>query len=92
VTSDCTRIGRTWPLAKKALTAALPLYLVARSAGVSPSCGAGTQRAGGARVDSGERDGEVRTTMVQQTCRAIAPPLMALAIWVIVAVSGPGAL
>jgi hypothetical protein len=43
---------------------------------------------GGARVVSGERDGEVHTTMAQQTgARAsIAPPMMAQAIWVIVAV------
>ncbi len=49
---------------------------------------------GGARVVSGERDGEVRTTMAQQTGTraAVAPPMMALAIWVLVAVSGPGAL
>ena len=49
---------------------------------------------GGARVVSGERDGEVRTTMAQQTGAraAVAPPMMALAIWVLVAVSGPGAL
>ncbi len=51
---------------------------------------------GGARVVSGERDGEVRTTMAQQTRAraraAVAPPMMALAIWVLVAVSGPGAL
>jgi hypothetical protein len=48
---------------------------------------------GGARVVSGERDGKVRTTMAQQTGAraAVAPPMMALAIWVIVAVSGPGA-
>ncbi len=48
---------------------------------------------GGARVVSGERDGEVRTTMAQQNGRAraaVAPPMMALAIWVLVAVSGPG--
>jgi hypothetical protein len=48
------------------------------------------------RVVSGERDGEVRTTMAKQTGAraraAVAPPMMALAIWVIVAVSGPGAL
>ena len=44
VPSECTRIGRTWPLAKKALTSALSLYLAARSAGVSPFCGAGTRR------------------------------------------------
>ena len=51
---------------------------------------------GGARVVSGERDGEVRTTMAQQTGAraraAVAPPMMALAIWVLVAVSGPIAL
>ena len=50
---------------------------------------------GGARVVSGERDGEVRTTMAQQTGApraAVAPPMMALAIWVLVAVSGPSAL
>jgi hypothetical protein len=49
---------------------------------------------GGARVVSGERDGEVRTTMAQQTGAraAVAPPMMALAIWVLVSVSGPGAL
>ena len=49
---------------------------------------------GGARVVSGESDGEVRTTMAQQTRAraAVAPPMMALAIWVLVAVSGPGAL
>jgi hypothetical protein len=49
---------------------------------------------GGARVVSGERDGEVRTTTAQQTGAraAVAPPMMALAIWVLVAVSGPGAL
>ena len=49
---------------------------------------------GGARVVSGERDGEVRTTMAQQTGAraAVAPSMMALAIWVIVAVLGPGAL
>jgi hypothetical protein len=48
---------------------------------------------GGARVVSGERDGKVSTTMAQQTGAraAVAPPMMALAIWVIVAVSGPGA-
>ena len=45
---------------------------------------------GGARVVSGERDGEVRTTMAQQM--GVAPPMMALAIWVLVAVSGPSAL
>ncbi len=49
---------------------------------------------GGARVVSGERDGEVRTTMAQQTGAraAVAPPMMALAIWVLVAVSGPSTL
>ena len=49
---------------------------------------------GGARVVSGERDGEVRTTMAQQTGAraAVAPQMMALAIWVMVAVLGPGAL
>ncbi len=49
---------------------------------------------GGARVVSGERDGEVRTTMAQQTGAraAVAPPMMALAFWVLVAVSGPSAL
>ena len=49
---------------------------------------------GGARVVSGERDGEVRTTMAQQTGAraAVAPPMMARAIWVMVAVLGPGAL
>ncbi len=49
---------------------------------------------GGARVVSGERDGEVRTTMAQQTGAraAVAPPMIAQAIWVLVAVSGPGAL
>ena len=44
VPSECTRIGRTWPLAKKALTSALPLYWAAWSAGVRPPCGAGTRR------------------------------------------------
>ena len=49
---------------------------------------------GGARIVSDEREGEVRTTMAQQTGAraAVAPPMMALAIWVLVAVSGPGAL
>jgi hypothetical protein len=49
---------------------------------------------GGARVVSGERDGEVRTTMAQQTGAraAVAPPMMALAIWVLVAVLDPSAL
>jgi len=49
---------------------------------------------GGVRVVSGERDGEVRTTMAQETGApraAVAPPMMALAIWVLVAVSGPSA-
>jgi len=49
---------------------------------------------GGARVVSGERDGEVRTTMAQPNGRAraaVAPPMLALALWVLVAVSGPGA-
>ena len=39
---------------------------------------------GGARVVSGERDGEGRTTMAQQTgarAAAVAPPMMARAIW-----------
>ena len=39
---------------------------------------------GGARVVSDERDGEVRTTMAQQTRApraAVAPPMMALAIY-----------
>ncbi len=51
---------------------------------------------GGARVVSGERDGEVRTTMTMAqptgARAAVAPQMMALAIWVLVAVSGPGAL
>jgi hypothetical protein len=49
---------------------------------------------GGARVVSGERDGEVHTTMAKQTGAraAVAPPMMALAIWVLVSVSGPSAL
>ena len=49
---------------------------------------------GGARVVSGERDGEARTTLAQQTGAraAVAPPMMALAIWVVVAVLGPDAL
>ena len=42
--SGCTRIGRTWPLAKKAFTSALRLDLAAASAGVTPYCGAGIQR------------------------------------------------
>ena len=50
-----TRVGRTFPLAKKALTAAFPLYLAAQSAGVLPSCGAGTRRATAA-----EREGRQR--------------------------------
>ena len=91
-----TRIGRTLPLAKKALTSAFSLSL-AFLAGVLKSCGAGTRRAcrrRSERVVRGEADGgreaggagrwrSKRVRARAPPTRYYAPPMLALAAYLV---------